>query len=236
VGIRCAQQRVPTPDLHLHLHLKTAIRRHTIRRSILTAGALTLTLAACSSGAHSTTVAKTTKVSATPAASMPASATPSPTAAPTAPASVVKRAPAPAKKSIAPAALPSPRVISSAATGATETGAGAPAPAPVANPSPPALPAAAGRTLLAIRGSGSTSSPKFTAPASWTLNFAYDCSNVPDATNFQIFPTGSDPNSPVATVNQLTEKGSSSQRYTTAGVFYLVINTDCAWQISVTTG
>jgi hypothetical protein len=95
---------------------------------------------------------------------------------------------------------------------------------------------ATGRSLLAIAGTGSTSSKKFAAPSSWAINYTYDCHNAPDNTNFQIFPTGDDPNSPVTTVNELTETGRGTQRYSTPGTFYLVVNTLCQWTIGVTAG
>lgn len=76
-------------------------------------------------------------------------------------------------------------------------------------------------------------SKRFAVPSSWAINFSFDCSNAPDNTNFQIFPTGDDPNSPVTTVNELTEQGSGTQKYTVAGIFYLVVNTLCNWKLSV---
>jgi hypothetical protein len=91
-----------------------------------------------------------------------------------------------------------------------------------------------GRSVLTLQGTGSMNSKKFTVPASWAINYSFDCSNAPDNTNFQIYPTGDDPNAPVTTVNELTEKGSGSQKYTVAGRFYLVVNTLCAWKLSVT--
>jgi hypothetical protein len=93
---------------------------------------------------------------------------------------------------------------------------------------------ATGPTLLALSGTGSTSSRKYTASANWAINYSFDCHNAPDNTNFQIFPTGNDPNSSVATVNELTETGSGTQRYTTPGTYYLVVNTMCTWKVSVT--
>ena len=95
---------------------------------------------------------------------------------------------------------------------------------------------AGGPTLLTLAGTGSTSSKKFAAPASWAINFSYDCHNAPDNTNFQIFPTSDNPDAPVATVNEITETGSGTQRYTTPGTFYLVVNTLCQWKLNVTAG
>jgi hypothetical protein len=185
---------------------------------LITTAALTVLLTACSSGGGSPKTAKATSVS--PSASASPSVAPSTTPSSAAPAAVAVGGSA-------------PKVVPFSA----QPNAGAQAPTVKNAPGPGGgllLPASTGRTVLAIQGTDSKSSPTFTVPASWAINFAYDCTNAPDNTNFQIFPTGSDPNRPVTTVNEITEQGSGTQKYTVAGTYYLVVNTMCNWKISVT--
>lgn len=96
--------------------------------------------------------------------------------------------------------------------------------------------AQAPRTLLAIYGSGSKSTEKFTTTGEdWNLTYSYDCSEFGMSGNFQVFIFNGDgsPSWEYVGVNQLGTSGSDVDYYHTGGTFYLVINSLCRWHVRV---
>jgi hypothetical protein len=95
---------------------------------------------------------------------------------------------------------------------------------PVSTPKPP-------RTLLTLKGSGIRRSAKFTTAGDWTIAWSYNCTSFGFAGNFIIDVAGD--TSDVA-ANELGKSGSGSQpEYTGPGTFWLEMNSECSWQVTV---
>lgn len=99
----------------------------------------------------------------------------------------------------------------------------------------PAQPIAAPQVLLSLKGNGTKTTQKFTAAGDWDLNWSYDCSNFGGQGNFQVFIYTGDgsmsfSNSPV---NQLGASGSDVEHYHAGGTYYLEINSECSWKVTV---
>jgi hypothetical protein len=88
---------------------------------------------------------------------------------------------------------------------------------------------------LNISGSGSKSTQTFTVGKSWTLDWTYDCSNFGGKGNFQVFVYTADGSMSFnnSGVNQLGASGADTEYYHTAGSYYLEVNSECNWTISV---
>jgi hypothetical protein len=108
----------------------------------------------------------------------------------------------------------------------------APAASPSARRTLP-IPAGSGTSLLALAGRGSQTTKPFTVSKAWSVSWSYDCTGTSGLTNFQIYPTSSDPNVIVNTINALSAKGRGHTAYAPAGRFYLIVNTTCDWSLRV---
>jgi len=110
-----------------------------------------------------------------------------------------------------------------------------PAPAPSQPVSKPAPAPAAMQTLLDISGSGSKTTESFTAAGAWNLIWSYDCSNFGSKGNFQVFIYDGNGNMSFDNpgVNQLGASGSDTDYYHVGGTYYLEVNSECSWHVTV---
>lgn len=110
-----------------------------------------------------------------------------------------------------------------------------PAPAPSQPVSKPAPAPAAMQTLLDISGSGSKTTESFTAAGAWNLIWSYDCSNFGSKGNFQVFIYDGNGNMSFdnSGVNQLGASGSDTDYYHVGGTYYLEVNSECSWHVTV---
>ncbi len=118
----------------------------------------------------------------------------------------------------------------------TQTSSTANTPAPTPTPAPVVpTPAPQPTVRLNISGSGSKSTQTFTVGKSWTLDWTYDCSNFGSKGNFQVYVYDSNGNISFdnSGVNQLGSSGADTEYYHTAGSYYLEVNSECNWTISV---
>jgi cytoskeletal protein RodZ len=113
-----------------------------------------------------------------------------------------------------------------------------PTPQPSAQtPRPTLTPTAATpktQTLLDVSGSGTKTTEDFTASGNWNLNWSYDCSSFGYGQgNFQVMVYNADgsPSFENTPVNELGKSGSDTEYYHTGGTFYLVVNSECIWNI-----
>lgn len=108
--------------------------------------------------------------------------------------------------------------------------------APAQTPKQAAPQPAAPQTLLNIKGNGSKTTQTFTAAGAWDLSYTYDCTSfgVPQG-NFQVYVYNSDGSMSYnnAPVNQLGKSGSDVEHYHTGGSFYLEVNSECDWTVTV---
>jgi hypothetical protein len=84
-----------------------------------------------------------------------------------------------------------------------------------------------------MQGTGIRRSSKFTATGVWTIRYSYDCSNFGSSGSFQILLYDESVGLSEVAVNELGEKGSSSQPEYKPGRFYLGIKSECAWHVDV---
>lgn len=91
------------------------------------------------------------------------------------------------------------------------------------------------QTVLALTGSGSKQSEKFTVKDAWDLEWNYDCSKFGQQGNFIV--TVYNPDGSASTqnsmINQLGMSGKDVQHYQKDGTFYLSVNSVCDWHITV---
>jgi kumamolisin len=94
-------------------------------------------------------------------------------------------------------------------------------------------PAQSGSVLLQAKGTGSRRTASFTAPASWTLQWNYNCANVGNASAFIVAVQEAN-GQPSANGNvvQRGKRGSGTKQYQQAGTFSLQITTQCTWQVT----
>ena len=107
---------------------------------------------------------------------------------------------------------------------------------PAPKPAQQTQPVAAPQVLLSIKGNGSKTTQTFTAAGAWDLSYTYDCSNFGVSQgNFQVYVYNSDGSISYnnAPVNQLGKSGSDVEHYHTGGSFYLEVNSECDWTVSV---
>ena len=100
--------------------------------------------------------------------------------------------------------------------------------------------AAPSGAILQASGSGDKSTQAFTVPASWSLQYTYDCTKYASFGGgtlgiFVYNPDGSFSlgNSPTD-ANPSGNVGGDTQFYHTGGTFYLDVVSDCNWQVTVT--
>jgi hypothetical protein len=110
-----------------------------------------------------------------------------------------------------------------------------PTPAPTQPQSAPAAAPAAMQTLLNISGSGSKTTESFTAAGDWNLIWSYDCSNFDTQGNFQVtaYDPSGQPDFSINPVNELGASGSDTEYYHQGGTYYLVVNSECNWTVTV---
>ena len=84
-------------------------------------------------------------------------------------------------------------------------------------------------------GSGTKSTQTFTVGNSWQMNWSYDCSNFGDQGNFQVFIYTSDGSMSFdnAPVNEEGMSGSDTEYYHAGGSYYIEVNSECNWKITV---
>lgn len=89
--------------------------------------------------------------------------------------------------------------------------------------------------MLDISGSGSKSTQTFTVASSWQMKWSYDCSSFGDQGNFQVYvyTSGGSLSFENAGVNQLGNGGSDIEYYHTGGSYYLEVNSECNWHLTV---
>jgi hypothetical protein len=150
----------------------------------------------------------------------PAAQTSAPESSSTPSAAPVQQAAAPAPVKTVPAPTPKP-----APTPVTQH---TPTPTPAPTPAQP-------QTVLDISGSGSKSTQTFTVNSSWQMKWSYDCSSFGDQGNFQVYVYTSDGSLSFenAGVNQLGNGGSDTEYYHTGGSYYLEVNSECNWHLTV---
>ena len=98
------------------------------------------------------------------------------------------------------------------------------------------------KTLTSFSGSGNATSPTFTVPAHWRIAWSCD----PNSNKNQIYnvivykhkvPYNGDTNIPQADINQIcsNESTSGETEETGTGSYYLEIDTEDAWKITIQT-
>lgn len=96
--------------------------------------------------------------------------------------------------------------------------------------------AKAKQQLLDVQGSGTKSTNTFTAAGDWDLTWSYDCSNFGAQGNFVVIAKTKDNNPAfrINPVNQLGAKGNDVDHYHQGGSYFLEVNSECNWHITVT--
>lgn len=91
------------------------------------------------------------------------------------------------------------------------------------------------QTLLNLSGQGTKQTQKFTTSSDWTLTYSYDCSNFGTQGNFMVDIYNDDGSLDAndTSVNQLGMNGSDTEYYYDAGTYYLSVNSECSWRITV---
>lgn len=91
------------------------------------------------------------------------------------------------------------------------------------------------QTLLDISGQGNKQTQKFTTSGDWTLTYNYDCSQAGGTGNFMvdIYNDDGTPDTSDTSVNELGASGTDIEYYYDAGTFYLSINSECSWHVTV---
>jgi hypothetical protein len=96
---------------------------------------------------------------------------------------------------------------------------------------PPPAPA----VLYQQSGSGTASTPDFTAPTNWNIAWSYNCATFGQSGNFVVSVTqagtGVMASTEDAPINQLGPSGSGVQHYHYGGKLYLTVNSECSWTI-----
>jgi hypothetical protein len=113
-----------------------------------------------------------------------------------------------------------------------------PKPTPVATLTPQPTPApvpAQPQTVMNLSGTGTKSTQTFTVNNSWQMQWSYNCSNFGDQGNFQVFIYTSDGSMSFDNegVNEEGMSGSDTEYYHTGGTYYLEVNSECSWNITV---
>lgn len=142
------------------------------------------------------------------------------------------RAPVPIS-SPSPSPSPSPASLPAAAPTPGPSPTHTPSPTPAPSPQPSAPPTG---PVFQTSGSGIRSTPTFTVGNPWAINWTYDCSDFGLRGNFIITISNGDGSLDYQDfgTNQLGMQGSGQDVYHHAGTFYLQVNSECSWTISVT--
>jgi hypothetical protein len=94
---------------------------------------------------------------------------------------------------------------------------------------------AASSVLFQQTGSGTASTPNFTTPTNWDIDWSYNCSNFGTQGNFAVTVeqagTGTMASIEDLPINQLGESGSGVQSYHYGGKLYLSVDSECDWTI-----
>jgi hypothetical protein len=103
-----------------------------------------------------------------------------------------------------------------------------------ASASAASTPAHVAQVLLDVTGTGIKSTNKFTTSGDWDLNWSYDCSNFGSSGNFSVVLYGQNSSDMKGIpVNELGAKGADVSHQHDAGTFYLEMNSECAWHVTV---
>lgn len=93
------------------------------------------------------------------------------------------------------------------------------------------------RTALSISGTAIKKTKTFTVGDEWSIKYSFDCANFGSQGNFQVYVYVSDGSLVDTPVNVLATKGSdTTYEHASPGTFYLEINSECDWQVTVTDG
>ena len=94
---------------------------------------------------------------------------------------------------------------------------------------------AASAVLYQQSGSGTASTPNFTTPTNWSIDWTYDCSAFGSQGNFavEVEQAGTGTMASIADlpITQLGASGSGVQSYHYGGKLYLSVDSECAWTI-----
>jgi hypothetical protein len=89
-------------------------------------------------------------------------------------------------------------------------------------------------TLLDVSGSGIKTTQAFTVGPTWAMTWSYDCSAFGSRGNFIVNVMTTDGHgSRNAGTNQLGTGGSDVEHFHVGGTFYLEINSECGWHVTV---
>ena len=100
---------------------------------------------------------------------------------------------------------------------------------PAASTAPVAL-----KVLLDKTGSGTNTTPKFTAGGDWEIDWSYNCTGFGGGTgNFQVYVYNGDGTPSDVAVNELGAKGSDVTYEHQGGTYYLEMNSECNWHVIV---
>jgi cytoskeletal protein RodZ len=93
----------------------------------------------------------------------------------------------------------------------------------------------ASTVLYQQAGSGTASTPNFTAPTDWNVEWSYNCATFGQQGNFVVTieqaGTGAMASIEDTPINQLGMSGSGTQHYHYGGKLYLTVNSECSWTI-----
>lgn len=114
-----------------------------------------------------------------------------------------------------------------------------PTTAPTHAPAPTKAPAPAPKTLIDMSGTANAETPAFTAPATYTVNYSFDCSNLGTSGNFAIEADDNNgqPRLGQPGVNRLAMSGQGSAKVRDINAnpgTHLQILSECNWHVSVT--
>lgn len=98
----------------------------------------------------------------------------------------------------------------------------------------PVADAAAFTTLLDVTGAGIKTTETFTVGNTWDMPWSYDCSGAGGRGNFIVTVMAADGHgSRNAGTNQLGASGQDTEHFHVGGTFYLEINSECSWHVTV---
>lgn len=121
-------------------------------------------------------------------------------------------------------------IIIAVATNAGKSATGSPSSSPAATGT-----AKVAQVLLDETGTGVKSTNKFTAGGDWDIVWSYDCTKFAGGTgNFQIYIYGKDSSDLKGVgANELGAKGNDVNHQHDTGTFFLQMNSECAWHVTV---
>lgn len=95
-------------------------------------------------------------------------------------------------------------------------------------------PAATGKRLLSVKGSGSERTALFTAKEPWSLYWDFECSSMPPKDTFKVSILNADGSAAhLVSLSKNGESGYGNQPYDLTGTFRIHIITDCDWHVIV---